>query len=43
MTLYTEVNGEPYGYDCCGAHYQDDKQNLDHHRHSGYQIEALRP
>ena len=40
MTPDAEVYGKADGYDCCGAQYQDDKQDLDHHRHSGYQIES---
>jgi len=35
VMLDAEVYGEAYGYYGCGAQYQDDKQNLDHHRHSG--------
>jgi hypothetical protein len=42
MTPHPEVNGDAYGKNCCGAHYQNDKQNLDHHRDSGYQIEEPR-
>jgi len=42
VTPDSEINGYTYGDHCCGAQYQNDEQNLDHHRHSGYQIEVHR-
>jgi len=42
MTPYAEVDGYAHGHHCCGAQYQDNEQNLDHHRYSGYQIDLGR-
>jgi len=42
MASNAEKEGYAYGDHCCGAQYENDKQNLDHHRDSGYQIEERR-
>jgi hypothetical protein len=42
MTPHPEEKSYTYGNHRCGAQYEDDKQNLDHHRDSGYQIEEPR-
>ena len=39
---HAEVNGDPDGHHRCGAQNPYDKQNLDHHRYSEYQIEVHR-
>lgn len=37
VMLYSEEDRNPHSDDSCGAQDQDDEQNFDHHRLSGYQ------
>ena len=41
MLLYPEMDRRHYGNDGYGAEHQNRKQNLNHHRDSGYQNPAV--
>ncbi len=42
MTPHAKIDRNAHGHQRCGAQYQDDKQDLDHHRESAYQMKQAR-